>query len=372
MRAMPSPTWRTVPTSARSVSTSYCSIRCLRIEVISSGRSFTGLSFSSGVTSSLAEALQAAAHAASTRSEPAWRTMPPIRSGSTERVASTVAAGGLLDLLDDRLRLVVGRARSAVVSSTVSLALLAAPRAARTRARSRRARASAALLGQDAAGSCGRAVVRAVAVVRALPTLARGSSCGLRRTARSSGTARAARRSRRAPPGPGERPASFAASNSARRRCGVTTAIGRRSAPARRSRGRRSRSSISRRWSSSSSTLPVTLRRGDRASSSATSARICSSARRVSASIWRLRLLEAPLAVRLDLLAHALALRVGDLAGLGEDLAPPRRAPGRSGRGAPRAACAPRRGRGRPRRSTGGSGRAARRSPSAPGRRRTA
>src|SRR5579864_4296774 len=41
MRAMPSPTWRTVPTSARSGSTSYCSIRSLRIEVISSGRSFT-------------------------------------------------------------------------------------------------------------------------------------------------------------------------------------------------------------------------------------------------------------------------------------------------------------------------------------------
>src|SRR5579875_222901 len=40
MRAMPSPTCRTVPTSARSVSTSYCSIRCLRIEVISSGLSF--------------------------------------------------------------------------------------------------------------------------------------------------------------------------------------------------------------------------------------------------------------------------------------------------------------------------------------------
>src|SRR3954469_19961910 len=38
---MPSPSWRTVPTSERSVSTSYCSIRCLRIDVISSGRSFT-------------------------------------------------------------------------------------------------------------------------------------------------------------------------------------------------------------------------------------------------------------------------------------------------------------------------------------------
>src|SRR5581483_4883670 len=37
---MPSPTWSTVPTSARSVSTAYASIRCLRMEVISSGLSF--------------------------------------------------------------------------------------------------------------------------------------------------------------------------------------------------------------------------------------------------------------------------------------------------------------------------------------------
>src|SRR5712691_3229571 len=47
MRAMPSPTWSTVPTSARSVSTSYRSIRSLRIDVISSGRSFTRASFRS-------------------------------------------------------------------------------------------------------------------------------------------------------------------------------------------------------------------------------------------------------------------------------------------------------------------------------------
>src|SRR5690348_2443154 len=41
---MPSPIWSTVPTSARSVSTSYCSIRSLRIDVISSGRSFKAFS----------------------------------------------------------------------------------------------------------------------------------------------------------------------------------------------------------------------------------------------------------------------------------------------------------------------------------------
>src|SRR5262245_31224144 len=45
MRAMPSPTWRTVPTSARSVWIENSSMRCLRIEVISSGFSFTGAPF---------------------------------------------------------------------------------------------------------------------------------------------------------------------------------------------------------------------------------------------------------------------------------------------------------------------------------------
>jgi len=37
-----------VPTSVRSVSTSNCSIRALRIEVISSGRSFTSAPSSAG------------------------------------------------------------------------------------------------------------------------------------------------------------------------------------------------------------------------------------------------------------------------------------------------------------------------------------
>src|SRR4029453_13349299 len=42
MRAIPSPSCRTVPTSARSVSPSYSSIRCLRIEGFSFGRNFKG------------------------------------------------------------------------------------------------------------------------------------------------------------------------------------------------------------------------------------------------------------------------------------------------------------------------------------------
>ena len=106
---MPSPTWSTVPTSARSVSTSKSLIRSLRMAVISSGRSFTRAPFQARVTSSRAEAVPGGRARSRRRgSEPAWRTMPPIRSGSTVRVASTVRPEALLDLLDDRARLVLG------------------------------------------------------------------------------------------------------------------------------------------------------------------------------------------------------------------------------------------------------------------------
>src|SRR6266545_2563786 len=59
MRAMPSPTCSTVPTSERSVWTSYCSILVLRIDVISSGRSFKGF-LSSGWWSVLFAVVRAA------------------------------------------------------------------------------------------------------------------------------------------------------------------------------------------------------------------------------------------------------------------------------------------------------------------------
>src|SRR6478735_1506620 len=107
---MPSPTWSTVPTSERSVSTSYCSIRCLRIEVISSGRSFTeSLSFGSVPGDEFsAEAVEVAAHA----------RVHAERAGLEDHPADQVwvdgarrldgPAGGLLDPADDRVRLVLG------------------------------------------------------------------------------------------------------------------------------------------------------------------------------------------------------------------------------------------------------------------------
>src|SRR6478672_2695622 len=104
---MPSPTWSTVPTSARSVSTSKSLIRSLRMAVISSGRSFTVFLSGSGDEFSL-EAFQAVAHA----------RIHAQRAGLEDDAADQVGvdrtrrldgpAGGLLDLLDDRAGLVLG------------------------------------------------------------------------------------------------------------------------------------------------------------------------------------------------------------------------------------------------------------------------
>src|SRR4051794_19846869 len=100
---MPSPTWRTVPTSARSVSTSYCSIRCFRIDVISSGLSFNVSSPNQLVSQSLQSAADARVDAQRARlqDDPADQ----LRVDASRRL--DLASGGLLDLLDDRRGLVV-------------------------------------------------------------------------------------------------------------------------------------------------------------------------------------------------------------------------------------------------------------------------
>ncbi len=97
MRAMPSPTWRTLPTSLRSVSTSNFSIRCLRIDVISSGRSFF-----------VAKAFEAAANA----------RVDAQRAGLEDEASDQLrvdvaggldgSAGSLFDLADELVCLLVG------------------------------------------------------------------------------------------------------------------------------------------------------------------------------------------------------------------------------------------------------------------------
>src|SRR4249920_3568486 len=98
---MPSPTCSTVPTSDRSVSTSYCSIRDLRIEVISSGRSFT---FSPSLPGDelVAETLQPAAHAGVHAQRTCLEDHAADQLGVDLARCLDRAAGGLLDLRHDR------------------------------------------------------------------------------------------------------------------------------------------------------------------------------------------------------------------------------------------------------------------------------
>src|SRR5581483_4328875 len=101
---MPSPTWSTVPTSARSVSTSKSLIRSLRIAVISSGRSFTWFLSGSGNEFS-GQALQAAAHAGVDAQRAGLQDDAADQLGIDMPRRLDGPAGRALDLLDDRARL---------------------------------------------------------------------------------------------------------------------------------------------------------------------------------------------------------------------------------------------------------------------------
>ena len=270
---------------------------------------------------------------------PAWSTMPPISSGRPCGRLDGPAGGSRScrrSLAPRRRR--ARRRRQLDLSRPCSRAT-----ARRTRARSRRARRPAPSPMSreevpDELVGVGEQVANAAA-------FAPGSSCGFSSSAPSSGTSSTRRRSRRAL---------------------CTARGGPAPSPPRRARGR----TCGARLPSSVSCL---LQRGEvevadrlvdqpavvlvgehaaddaarrrRASSSATSARICSSARAVSASIC-LRVSSSRRCRSASVSSsHALALRVGDLARLGEDLARPRPWPGRSAPGAPRAARGPRRAR---------------------------
>src|SRR5581483_3230797 len=104
---MPSPTWSTVPTSARSVSTSNSLIRSLRMAVISSGRSFTWFLSGSGDEFS-GQSFQPAAHARVDAQRAGLEDDAADQVGVDLALGLDGAAGGALDLLDDRARLVVG------------------------------------------------------------------------------------------------------------------------------------------------------------------------------------------------------------------------------------------------------------------------
>src|SRR6266576_3317738 len=106
-RAMPSPSCSTVPTSARFVSTSNSSIRWRRIDVISSGRSFTFSTPCRG--EGLAETFEPAAHA---RVEPHGSGLEDDPSDQVwvDRARRLhLAAGRLLDPPDDASELGLGQ-----------------------------------------------------------------------------------------------------------------------------------------------------------------------------------------------------------------------------------------------------------------------
>src|SRR5581483_11859431 len=109
MRAMPSPSWRTVPTSARSVSTSYSSIRWRRIDVISSGRSFKALSSPSSLHEFLSQSFQSPAHARVDAERAGLQDDAADEARIHRSRRLDLPPGRLLDLLEDRGRLVVAQ-----------------------------------------------------------------------------------------------------------------------------------------------------------------------------------------------------------------------------------------------------------------------
>src|SRR6476660_4626033 len=106
MRAMPSPIWRTVPTSARSVSTSYCSIRSRRIDVISSGLSFKALSAPHEFGS---QSFQSPAHARVDAQRARLQDDAADQIGVDLLRRVDLASRRVFDLLQDRLRLGLGQ-----------------------------------------------------------------------------------------------------------------------------------------------------------------------------------------------------------------------------------------------------------------------
>src|SRR3954454_7291893 len=109
MRAMPSPTCRTVATSERSVSTADCSILDLRIDVISSGRSFKASPSLARGRQISAKSFEAAADAGvETERAGLEDDAADQRRGEGARRRHRTA-GRALDLPDDLPRLVVGQ-----------------------------------------------------------------------------------------------------------------------------------------------------------------------------------------------------------------------------------------------------------------------
>ena len=326
MRAMPSPTCSTVPTSARSVSTSYSSIRCFRIEVISSGRSFMRAPlYQARCTQLSAEPVEPAAHAGVDAMRADLEDDAADQVGVDRAGRLDLPARGLLDLRRRSRRASSSESSYAVVSSTWTMParlgdepLELAPRSPRPLPRGPSRTSRSRKLRTQLVGA-------ARARPRARRAFARGSSCGLRSSSREL---------RHLALGLDESAELLAdrlelalllrgLEERLRVRRGATTLITRSAL----SSTEKSSSPIA---SSISALVVGVVERPCRSPSvaasrlrSATSARICSSARRVSASIclrvsssrrWR---------------SASISSRIRALAGLGDACAPRRGSPRR-------------------------------------------
>ena len=157
-----------------------------RIDVISSGRSFNSDSAPRGRRVRGEVVRGGRARTRRRMREPAWRTRPPIRSGSTLRVASTFRPDAFSIWPTIAARVVVGeldRRRQLDLEP----ALLARRRGARTRAA-----ISSTSPARPFSASRRRKLRTSSSEPPSTPSsalaFARGSSCGFRSTARSSGT----------------------------------------------------------------------------------------------------------------------------------------------------------------------------------------
>ena len=178
--------------------------------MISSGRSFTRAPSSSGSGDEVCWSSRSRRPRtlASTRSEPAWRTMPPIRSGSTVRVASTLRPEAR-SIWPTICRASSSESSKAVVSSTVSCPSSRAASRSNSRgdlARPRPPRPFSTSSRRKLRTSWSRSPATASTAA----AFARGRAAGCAGSPRARAPASSPRRSRRAPRGPrATRPASL-------------------------------------------------------------------------------------------------------------------------------------------------------------------
>ena len=159
--------------------------------MISSGRSFTAHLSSLSATSSVGGARGGRGRSRRRAASPAWRTIPPLRTG-VDGARRLDAAARLRPRSGRRSRAPRRRSARAPSSADTRSRLLARVDQRLELARDLDLAAEAALLGQQAQEVADERVARRRAGRRPAAVFARASSCGFAATPRSSGTSRSA------------------------------------------------------------------------------------------------------------------------------------------------------------------------------------